>query len=97
MLDADPVWYDPSQYWFVFAVFGYTDELFNVLEEIGAHGKAQNDAEYPLSDLGMLLPDGYLADPRFIAIAEAYGMADIWRRRGPPDYCRPAGNSWVCE
>jgi len=97
MLDADPVWHESSQYWFVFAAFGYTDELFTILEEIGAHGKAQNDAEYPLSDLSSLLPDGYLADPRFIEIAEAYGMADIWRRRGPPDYCTPAGDSWVCK
>ena len=97
MLEADPVWNDPALYWFVFAVFGYTDELFNVLDELGAYGKAQNAAEYPLSDLSILLPDGYLADPRFIEIAEAYGMADIWRWRGPPDYCQPAGGSWICE
>jgi len=97
MLDADPAWHEPRHYWFVFAVFGYTDEMFKILEEIGAHGKAQNDAEYPLSDLSVLLPDGYLVDPRFIEIAEAYGMADIWRWRGPPDYCQPAGDSWICE
>ena len=79
------------------AALGYMDELFVILEDLGAHDQAQNDAEIPLADLTTMRPPGFLADPRFVAIAEAYGMADIWRKRGAPDYCKPAGDSWACE
>ena len=97
ILAEEPNWRDPATHWYLFAIFGYIDELFDILIDLGAHGQAQNEAEAPLGDLGIFRPEGYLADPRFIEIAEAYGMADVWRRRGPPDYCRPAGESWVCE
>jgi len=97
MLEADPGWRDPRENWLIYALFGYNDQLFEALVEMGAHGKAQNEAEMPLGDLGVFQPDGYLADPRFIEIAEAYGMADVWRRRGPPNYCQPSGDSWVCQ
>ncbi len=97
MLAEDPIWRDPNEHWYLYAIFGYPDELFDTLIVLGAHGQAQNEAEYPLSDLAIFRPEGFHADPRFIEIAEAYGMADVWRRRGPPDYCRPAGESWECE
>ncbi len=97
LLDADPVWNKPRWYWMFFAVFGYMDELFEILEDLGAYGQAQNDAETPLGDLTIIRAPGFLADARFVAIAEAYGMADIWRKRGAPDYCKPAGDSWACE
>ncbi len=97
LLDADPVWNKPRWYWMFFAAFGYMDELFEILEELGAYGQAQNDAEWPLAGLMIMRPPGFLADPRFVEIAEAYGMADVWRKRGAPDYCKPAGDSWVCE
>ncbi len=97
LLDADPVWNEPRWYWMFFAVFGYMDELFEILEELGAYGQAQNDAETPLSSVTIMRPPGFLADPRFVEIAEAYGMADVWRKRGAPDYCKPAGDSWFCE
>ena len=80
-----------------FAVFGYMDELFEILEELGAYGQAQNDAETPLGDVRIMRPAGFLADPRFVEIAEAYGMADVWRKRGAPDYCEDVGGQWVCE
>ena len=97
MLDEIPGWREPAYNWFVFALFGYNDQLFEALVELGALGQAQNDAEVALSDLGIFRPEGYYSDPRFIEIAEAYGMADAWRRRGPPDYCQPDGDSWVCN
>ncbi len=97
LLDADPVWNDARWYWMFFAALGYMDELFVILEELGAYGQAQNDAEVPLADLTIMRPPGFLADPRFVEIAEAYGMADVWRKRGAPDYCKPAGDSWACE
>jgi len=97
LLDTDPVWNKPRWYWMFFAVFGYMDELFETLEELGAYGQAQNDVETPLGDVMIMRPTGFLADPRFVEIAEAYGMADVWKNRGAPDYCKPAGDSWVCE
>ena len=97
LLDTDPVWNKPRWYWLFFAVFGYMDELFEILEELGAYGQAPNDAEWPLDNLTILQPPGFLADPRFVGIAEAYGMADVWRKRGAPDYCEKVGGQWVCE
>ena len=97
LLDTDPVWNKPQWYWMFFAVFGYMDELFEILEELGAYGQAQNDVEWPLGDLTIMRPPGFLADPRFVEIAEAYGMADVWRKRGAPDYCEKVGSQWVCE
>ena len=97
LLDSDPVWNKPRWYWLFFAVFGYMDELFEILEELGAYGQEQNDVETPLADVMIMRPTGFLADPRFVEIAEAYGMADVWRKRGAPDYCKPASDSWICE
>ncbi|MEM9303183.1 MAG: hypothetical protein AAGE01_13785 [Pseudomonadota bacterium] len=35
-------------------------------------------------------------DPRFIAFLNRYGIPDLWRHRGPPEDCRPEGESFRC-
>jgi TolB-like protein len=97
MLIKDNDWREGANHWMLFSLFGYTDELFETLVDVGAHGKAQNEAEALLSDLTVFRPSGYMSDPRYVEIAEAYGMADAWRKRGAPDHCQPDGNSWVCK
>jgi tetratricopeptide (TPR) repeat protein len=39
----------------------------------------------------------FTADPRYLEIAKADGLIEIWEQRGPPDHCEKLDGQWVCE
>ena len=39
----------------------------------------------------------FTADPRYLEVAKADGLIEIWEQRGPPDHCEKLDGQWVCE
>jgi TolB-like protein len=39
----------------------------------------------------------FTADPRYLEVAKAGGLIEIWEQRGPPDHCEKLDGQWVCE
>jgi len=69
------------------------DELYGWLVDSVLTGPA----DLIIHDVMPLRQSGFMTDPRFISLAEAYGMTDLWDRRGPPDNCKNVDGNWVCE
>jgi hypothetical protein len=40
---------------------------------------------------------GFTAHPKYLEVAEATGIMDVWEQRGPPDFCEKVDGQWVCE
>ena len=41
--------------------------------------------------------DDLRGDPRTIELIEQWGIADLWRKIGPPDYCRAVADTFECD
>jgi hypothetical protein len=40
---------------------------------------------------------GFTAHAKFLEVAEATGIMDVWEQRGPPDFCEKVNGRWLCE
>ncbi|MDX1404981.1 MAG: hypothetical protein R3192_10595 [Woeseiaceae bacterium] len=40
---------------------------------------------------------GFIRHPRYLDVARAIGMIDVWDQRGPPDFCRKTDGKWICR
>ncbi len=74
------------------------------LAELGAHDAAFQLLEQSLwrdrnayQLLFFAAWDDLRGDPRTMALIERMGIADLWRKIGPPPSCRAVGNSFECD
>ena len=82
---------------FVFLGLGLLDEFYDLLELLGGFEPAQTNAEYAIQQATPLTGFGFTAHPRYVEMATAYGLASVWDRRGPPDYCSKIEGHWICH
>ena len=81
--------------WYLF--FGYLDRYFELILATDLTDSAWVDAE-GLIRLGTLYRRfGFIAHPKYLEVAEAVGIMDVWEQRGPPDFCEEVDGLWVCE
>ena len=89
----------------LFGVLGCSFYLFFVpleryFEKIEAFLHARDrwsDAEV-LVQIGSIYRDnGFTAHPKYLEVARAMGITNVWEERGPPDFCRKVQERWVCE
>lgn len=40
---------------------------------------------------------GFTGHPRYLDVAERFGLIEAWEQRGPPDFCEKIGDAWVCR
>jgi tetratricopeptide (TPR) repeat protein len=73
-----------------YLTYGFLDRYFELI--------FQSDTPEILVANGIFGRDsGFIAHPRFIEIAEAMVLVDLWDKRGPPDFCEKVDGEWVCE
>jgi len=77
--------------------FGFLDRYFEAIFEIGF-----SDTEWTLVDTLVHQgttnrSSGFTAHPRYLEVAEAYGLFELWDERGAPDHCEKLDGQWVCE
>jgi TolB-like protein len=82
---------------FFYAGLKAMDQLYEDLFRRMSVTVLASPADVILRDVMPLRQSGFMADPRFVSIAEAYGITDVWDRRGPPDHCQKINGNWVCE
>lgn len=83
---------------------GTTSNRARFLAELGAHDAAFEVLEQSLwGDRNayqlLFFPawDDLRDDPRTMALIERMGIADLWRKIGPPPGCRVVGDSFECD
>jgi TolB-like protein len=80
-----------------YLAFGFLDRYFDLIFSFDLNSSQWSDADI-LIFRGMITPSsGFTAHPRFLEVAKAYGLLDVWEQRGSPDFCEKIGGEWVCE
>ena len=80
-----------------YLVFKYLDRCFERLFEIGIGGEEWNSAEFLITNGTIHRQSGFTAHPRYLELAEAEGLFELWDERGAPDHCKKLDGQWACE
>jgi TolB-like protein len=70
--------------------YGFLDRYFELITE-------QSDTEILVANGMFRRSTGFTAHPKFLEVAEALDLFELWDERGPPDFCEKVGGEWVCE
>jgi tetratricopeptide (TPR) repeat protein len=81
--------------WYLY--LGFPGRFLDTILDLDLDGSIWTDADIPVFYGTVFRRTGFTADPKYIEIAEAIGMMDVWEQRGPPDFCRKVAGEWVCE
>jgi hypothetical protein len=81
--------------WYVF--FGFLDRYFEFILDFDLSDSTWTDVDAPVHNGTRYRRLGFTAHPKYLEVAEAIGMIDVWEQRGPPDFCEKVGGQWVCE
>jgi TolB-like protein/tetratricopeptide (TPR) repeat protein len=78
---------------------GFLDRFFDLIPDPGTDtvGSVWFDIETPVQEATMIRRSGFTAHPRYLDLAEAFGLIEAWEQRGPPDFCEKVNGKWVCE
>jgi DNA-binding winged helix-turn-helix (wHTH) protein/Flp pilus assembly protein TadD len=76
---------------------GFLDRYFEKIEAVIHSTAGWTDAEV-LVQLGTInRQTDFTAHPKYLEVARALGVIDVWEQRGPPDFCRLDEGEWACE
>ncbi len=78
-------------------IFGFLDRYFELILDLDLTDSTWTDADVPVYVGTIYRRLGFTAHPKYLEVAEAIGMIDVWEQRGPPDFCEKVGGDWVCE
>ena len=81
--------------WYLY--FGYLDRYFELILATDLTASTWNDAENLIRNGTTYRRLGFTAHPKYLEVAEATGIMDVWEQRGPPDFCEKVDGQWVCE
>ena len=69
-----------------YLVFGFLDRYFELI-----------DADWLIQTGTVDRESGFTAHPKYLEVAEKYGIIDIWEKRGAPDHCKKLDGQWICQ
>jgi TolB-like protein len=81
--------------WYLY--FGYLDQYFELILARDLTASTWTDAERLIQVGTQNRRLGFTAHPKYLEVAEATGIMDVWEQRGPPDFCEKVDGEWVCE
>ncbi len=81
--------------WYLY--LGFLDRYFERILSIELTDSTWTDAGQFVFDGTIARRLGFTAHPKYLEVAEATGIVDVWERRGPPDFCEKVSGHWVCE
>jgi TolB-like protein/DNA-binding winged helix-turn-helix (wHTH) protein len=84
-----------SAEWYLY--FGYLDRYFELFSAFDLTPTKWTDAEALIFAGTMFRRQGFTAHPKYLDVAEATGIMEVWEQRGPPDFCKKVGGQWICE
>jgi TolB-like protein len=80
-----------------YLLFGFLDRHFEVILDLESPDSTWTDADGLVFDSTIYRRLGFTAHPKYLEVAEAIGVIDLWEQRGPPDFCEKMDGQWVCE
>jgi len=80
-----------------YLIFKFLDRFFERIFKIGVSVGEWTSTENLIFDGTIHRQSGFTAHPRYLEVAEAYGLFDLWDERGAPDHCNKLDGQWACE
>jgi len=81
--------------WYLF--FGFLDRYFELVLELDLTDSRWTDADVFVWTGTIYRRLGFTAHPKYLDVAEAIGLIDVWEQRGAPDFCEKVEGAWACE
>jgi len=81
----------------LYLFFGYLDRYYELALATNPGDTDWHHAGAYLWRAAIFRRLGSTAHPKYLELAEALGVVDIWEQRGPPDFCEKVSGEWVCE
>jgi TolB-like protein/tetratricopeptide (TPR) repeat protein len=81
--------------WYLY--FGHLDRFFDIILNGEPTEAAWAEAGEFIATGIVYRQLGFTAHPRYLKIAKAIGIVNVWEQRGPPDFCERSGQSWICH
>jgi len=88
-------WQANMSTWYLF--FGFLDRYFELVLELDLTDSRWTDADVFVWTGTIYRRLGFTAHPKYLDVAEAIGLIDVWEQRGAPDFCEKVEGAWVCE
>jgi TolB-like protein len=80
-----------------YLTFGFLDRYFEIIFSFDPRASEWSDAENLIFVGTIFRTSGFTAHPRYLELAEVFGLFDLWEQRGPPDFCEKVSGQWRCE
>ena len=80
-----------------YLAFGFFDRYFEQIFAIELTDSTWTDAGHLVFTGTTARHLGFTAHPKYLEVAEATGIVDVWEQRGPPDFCEKVSGQWICE
>jgi tetratricopeptide (TPR) repeat protein len=77
--------------------FGFLDRHFELILDLDLSDSTWTDVDQLIFVGTLFRRLGVTAHPKYLEVAEAVGIVDVWEQRGPPDFCEKVDGQWVCE
>jgi TolB-like protein/Flp pilus assembly protein TadD len=81
--------------WYLF--FGFLDRYFEIIPDLESADSTWTDTDDFVYAGTLFRRLGFTAHPKYLEVAEAIGMIEVWDQRGPPDFCGKVSDTWICE
>jgi tetratricopeptide (TPR) repeat protein len=88
-------WQNNLTTWYL--LFGFLDRHFELILDLDLTDSRWTDADVFVWSGTIHRRSGFTAHPKYLDVAEAIGLIDVWEQRGPPDFCEKVSGEWVCE
>ncbi len=81
--------------WYLY--LGFLDRYFEIILDFDPTESTWSDADNLVYAGTLYRRLGFTAHPKYLELAEATGMLELWEQRGPPDFCDKVDDNWICE
>ncbi len=80
-----------------YLAMGFLDRYFEEIFELGVFDAEWSPAENLIYYGTIDRKSGFTAHPKYLEVAEDFGLFELWNQRGPPDHCEKLDGKWACE
>lgn len=81
----------------LYLYFDFIDRYYDILLAHRPDYAEWSQGMYYLWEGTLARDRGFFAHPKYLEVAEQMGFAEVWERRGPPDFCEKRSGQWVCR
>ncbi len=93
----ETAWLVSAELHSLYLSYGFLDRYYEIIDPASIGGTVWSGDSEVLTFIGQLFrQSGFTTHPRYLELAEANGLIELWDQRGAPDHCEKVEGLWVC-